>query len=280
VRLAALAGVGALSVAPGVAGAAVTTFESPDPITIPLTGPAAPYPSVLAVDGLSTAIEDVDVTLRGYSHTCPVDVSALVVAPNGARALLMADLGFGLGCPPSVDADLTFDDAAPAAVPYPPVSGTYHPTDPALPPEGPTSFPPPAPSGDTHPLALAAFNGSAPNGDWKLFVTDNASSDSGSVAGGWSLSITTAPDTDPPETEITRGAPNKLDKHKVKFKFTSDEPGSTFECKIDRKPYKPCTSPRKVKRLDDGKHKFKVVATDEAGNTDPSAAKDKFKVVD
>jgi hypothetical protein len=88
------------------------------------------------------------------------------------------------------------------------------------------------------------------------------------------------PDTDPPQTEITKGAPNKLDKHKVKFKFTSDEPGSTFECKIDKKPYKPCTSPRKVKRLDDGKHKFKVVATDEAGNTDPSAAKDKFKVVD
>jgi hypothetical protein len=28
------------------------------------------------------------------------------------------------------------------------------------------------------------------------------------------------------------------------------------------------------------KHKFKVVATDEAGNTDPSAAKDKFNVVE
>ena len=30
-------------------------------------------------------------------------------------------------------------------------------------------------------------------------------------------------------------------------------------CKVDKKPYKPCTSPKKVKRLDDGKHKFKVV---------------------
>jgi hypothetical protein len=87
-------------------------------------------------------------------------------------------------------------------------------------------------------------------------------------------------DTDPPETEITKGAPNKLDKSKVKFKFTADEPNVTFECKLDKKPYKPCTSPRKVKRLDDGKHKFKVIATDEAGNSDPSAAKDKFKVVD
>jgi hypothetical protein len=91
---------------------------------------------------------------------------------------------------------------------------------------------------------------------------------------------TETPDTDPPETEITKGAPNKLDKHKVKFRFTSDEPGSSFECKIDKKPYKPCSSPKKLKRLDDGKHKFKVIATDEAGNTDPSAARDKFKVVD
>jgi hypothetical protein len=32
--------------------------------------------------------------------------------------------------------------------------------------------------------------------------------------------------------------------------------------------------------LTTGKHKFKVVATDEADNTDPSPAKDKFKVVD
>jgi hypothetical protein len=88
------------------------------------------------------------------------------------------------------------------------------------------------------------------------------------------------PDTDAPETTITKGAPNKLDKHKFKFKFTSSEPNSTFECKLDKKPVKPCSSPKKVKRLDEGKHKFKVVATDAAGNVDPSPAKDKFKVVD
>ena len=83
----------------------------------------------------------------------------------------------------------------------------------------------------------------------------------------------------PPQTTITRGAPRKLEKSKVKFKFKSSEPNSTFECKLDKKPYKPCSSPRKVKRLDEGKHKFKVRAIDEAGNVDPSPAKDKFKVV-
>ena len=38
-------------------------------------------------------------------------------------------------------------------------------------------------------------------------------------------------------------------------------------------------SPKKVKHLDEGKHKFKVRAVDGAGNVDPTAAKDKFKVV-
>ena len=89
-----------------------------------------------------------------------------------------------------------------------------------------------------------------------------------------------AVDTDPPETTITKGAPNKTQKSQVKFKFTSDEAGSTFECKLDKKPYKPCSSPKKVRRLDDGRHKFKVRAIDSAGNVDSSAAKDKFKVVD
>ncbi len=61
---------------------------------------------------------------------------------------------------------------------------------------------------------------------------------------------------------------------------TADESHATFECKFDKEPDKACSSPRKVKHLDEGKHKFKVVATDAAGNTDPTAAKDKFKVLD
>ncbi len=86
-------------------------------------------------------------------------------------------------------------------------------------------------------------------------------------------------DIDPPKTTITKGAPNRIKRSKVKFKFESNEAGSTFECKVDKKPFKPCESPKKVKRLDQGKHKFKVRATDPAGNVDPTPDKDKFKVV-
>jgi hypothetical protein len=88
-----------------------------------------------------------------------------------------------------------------------------------------------------------------------------------------------AADTDPPKTKITKGAPNKTDKSKVKFKFRSDEEGSTFECKKDKKPWRSCSSPTKLKRLDQGKHKFRVRATDAAGNVDPTPAKDKFRIL-
>ena len=92
------------------------------------------------------------------------------------------------------------------------------------------------------------------------------------------VAATTPPppvDTDPPETTISK---TKVKGDDVTVKFTSDEAGSTFRCRVDKKPLKPCTSPRKVNNLDDGKHKFFVQATDTAGNTDASAAKSKFEV--
>jgi hypothetical protein len=88
----------------------------------------------------------------------------------------------------------------------------------------------------------------------------------------------TSQDTDPPETTITKAPPDKGEKNKVKYKFVADEP-STFECKADKGEFEPCGSPEKLK-VDDGKHKFQVVATDLAENRDPTPGKDKFKVVD
>ncbi len=83
----------------------------------------------------------------------------------------------------------------------------------------------------------------------------------------------------PPQTTITKSPPKKTEKTKAKFKFTSSAAGSTFECKLDKGSYRPCTSPRKFKRLDEAKHKFRVRAIDPAGIADPSPAKDKWKVV-
>jgi hypothetical protein len=85
-----------------------------------------------------------------------------------------------------------------------------------------------------------------------------------------------------PQTKITKGPGKKLKttkaRIKVTFKFGSDEAGSSFDCKLDKKPFKPCSSPLKYK-VKPGKHTFSVRATDDAGNADATPAKKKFKVI-
>ncbi|HEY7700585.1 MAG TPA: hypothetical protein VIE88_19305, partial [Vicinamibacteria bacterium] len=69
---------------------------------------------------------------------------------------------------------------------------------------------------------------------------------------------------------------SKKKKVKVKFSFSSDVAGATFQCKLDKKSFAPCTSPKtyKVKR---GKHTFSVEAIG-TGGTDATPATFKFKV--
>jgi hypothetical protein len=86
-------------------------------------------------------------------------------------------------------------------------------------------------------------------------------------------------DKTPPDTKITKGPPKKTHKTTVKFKFTATEAGSTFQCKLDGKPFKPCRAPKTYKKLKPGKHVFKVRAIDKAGNVDPTPAKRKFTVL-
>ncbi len=87
------------------------------------------------------------------------------------------------------------------------------------------------------------------------------------------------PDTEAPQTRILKGPKGKVAKTTVRFKFESSEKGSTFRCKLDRKPFRVCRSPQKYKKLKPGKHVFKVRAVDKAGNIDPTAAKRKFVVL-
>jgi hypothetical protein len=85
-----------------------------------------------------------------------------------------------------------------------------------------------------------------------------------------------AADTTPPDTTITKG-PDDVVHKKAKFKFESDDVAATFECALDKGDFKSCSSPKKVKQLDPGRHKFLVQATDAVGNTDQSPAKFRFK---
>jgi hypothetical protein len=82
-----------------------------------------------------------------------------------------------------------------------------------------------------------------------------------------------------PQTTL-RGKPrHKTRDRSPTFRFSADEPRSTFQCKLDGKPYRQCQSPFTSKRLSLGAHTFKVRARDDSGRLDPSAARYTFSVV-
>ena len=74
-----------------------------------------------------------------------------------------------------------------------------------------------------------------------------------------------------------KGPPKKTTKKKAKFTWTSGIANAEFECKLDRKKKKDCTSPHKVKGLKLGRHKFKVEVS--SGNAVVGSINWKWKVV-
>ena len=277
--------VAALLLSSTAATAATNSFSNTGAIAIDDDGPATPYPSNVAVAGLCGIVTDANVTLSNLSHASPDDIDVLLVSPAGNKTLLMSDAG---GFADVTGLTLTFDDAAAASLRDTDTmgaitSGIYKPTNYAT--NVTDVLPAPAPTGP-YVASLAEFNGTAPNGTWQLFVRDDLGNDAGSIAGGWTLTLATADcpptpatDTDPPKTKISKPPPASSALSKVKVKFESDEAFSTFECKLDKKPYKPCTSPESYK-VKPGRHKIRVRAFDKAGNVDPTPARAKFKIRD
>ena len=84
-------------------------------------------------------------------------------------------------------------------------------------------------------------------------------------------------DTIGPDTTIAKKPAKRVTKKKVKLVFSA-EAGATFECSVDGKAFKACTSPLKLK-VKQGKHVVLVRAVDKAGNSDATPAKVKFKRV-
>jgi len=82
-----------------------------------------------------------------------------------------------------------------------------------------------------------------------------------------------------PETAITKGPKKKTTKRRPKFKFSSTQGGSTFQCKVDKGQFAACASPFTPPKLRLGKHVLKVRAIGPTGVADPAPAVRKFKVV-
>ncbi len=80
-----------------------------------------------------------------------------------------------------------------------------------------------------------------------------------------------------PETTILTGPDNPTPRRKAKFTFEADE-AATFQCKIDNKQFRNCTSPKEYRNLDPGRHKVQVVATDLVGQTDATPDKYRWRI--
>ena len=162
-------------------------FNNASAINIRDNTSALPYPSAIAVSGVSTPVSKVTATLNGWWHTFPSDVSMLLVGPGGQKVKL--DGGAG-GSSAISGITVTFDDSASASLPSGAIaSGTYLPTDFS---SGDVfnSPAPASPYGSTlAPLAAT------PNGTWSLYVEDFYAQDFGSISNGWSLKFLTSTTT-------------------------------------------------------------------------------------
>ena len=74
-----------------------------------------------------------------------------------------------------------------------------------------------------------------------------------------------------PNTTLQGKPRRKTAQRRAVFHFVSDQPGSTFQCKLDRKAFKACHSPFKAK-VEPGRHSFSVRAISPQGVADPTPA--------
>jgi Ca2+-binding RTX toxin-like protein len=96
------------------------------------------------------------------------------------------------------------------------------------------------------------------------------------------LEVAPPPPPPPPRPERDRTPPATRLRHhpavlllasgarrRVSFDFAASEPESSFRCKLDRQPWRPCRSPRAY-LVRPGRHVFRTFAIDVAGNRDRS----------
>ena len=144
-----------------------TSFSSAAAVPIPDLGTTN---STINVTTFPKRVSKVAVSFH-VTHTYDADLEISLQSPSGQLVKLVADRGgagndFGTNCSPS-SARTTFDDSShsPIAAAAAPFVGTFSPEEP-----------------------LSAFQGEFGNGAWKLVLTDDASSDTGTL-NCWTLTL-------------------------------------------------------------------------------------------
>lgn len=84
-----------------------------------------------------------------------------------------------------------------------------------------------------------------------------------------------------PESRITFGPAFKTRKRRAVFQFTdaTGQPGTSFLCKINRRKWRACSSPTRLRKLKLGRHVFKVKGVNAVGSWEETPVKRAFKVV-
>jgi hypothetical protein len=100
--------------------------------------------------------------------------------------------------------------------------------------------------------------------------------------GGSSATVAVAVACVAPQTTINRAPRPRLKirgrRARVRFRFASSDARSTFRCRLDRRAFRRCRSPRSY-RLKPGRHTFRVVARDARGLVDRTPARWRVRVV-
>jgi len=186
-------------------------YEQVEKIAVPATGVAEAYPSTVEASGLQGVVRDVVVTLMGVTHPNPEDLDVMLVSPNGRRAVVMSDVG---GSDDVANLTIHLDDEAYGPLPDSNIhaeSGqskderdsshaVYQPRNAGA---GADTFPAPAPQ-TTENSSLSVFDGTDPNGVWRLFVVDDgAAAGPNDAIGSWHLQIFTTSDPYPSTVEVS-----------------------------------------------------------------------------
>jgi hypothetical protein len=120
--------------------------------------------------------------------------------------------------------------------------------------------------------ATEAGGGGGGSGDGK--VEGGGAGGSNPPAGAGILYVT-------PHTRITFAPAAKTYSARPTFRFTdtTGQPGTKFVCRLDRRRWKGCGSPLRLKRVSRGRHTFEVRAVNALGTWEPAPAKRQFRRV-
>jgi subtilisin-like proprotein convertase family protein len=225
------------------------------------SGPASPYPLVRSVSGVDGRLAEVTVTLIGLTHAHPDDLDVLLVGPTGRAVVLMSD---ACGADDVTNRSITFTSAVsdvPLRDDLSCPATFYNPTD-WMPGESLPAPAPPAP----YASSLTTFNGTSPNGTWRLYVNDDFSGGSGYLS-GFLLKMRLRL-----ETAITEHPRASTRNRRATFSFTGSSSAVGFECRLDDHAWEPCASPTTYYHLAVRRHAFRVRSVDAAGYHDTTPA--------